>query len=183
MTCADNCSSCSHDRAAVAAAASERASERAVVLVATGRTGLGLRWQRVSPVRPSRPRYPAVLPFCTTNQIQMHIPSSQRTHTRTVDEIMVDCTLHRRDALARASATPSSYSRARSEKIAPTGPGGDGRCHVPVPYSVMRASINTPVMEFLSNPTRETRPSASRLKPHGQTIPVYTSRRMLLYIY
>lgn len=31
---------------------------------------------------------------CTTNQIQMHIPNNRCTHSRAVDEIMVDCTLH-----------------------------------------------------------------------------------------
>jgi len=98
MTCADNCSSCSHGRAAVAAASG------GLRTVGWGCGGKGCH-RSYPPAR-----YPAVLPFCTTNQIQMHIPSSQRAHSRAVDEIMVDCTLRTGAARARARerSTPSA---------------------------------------------------------------------------
>lgn len=109
MTCADNCSSCSHDRAAVVATALAGLSGR-----------LGLLWQRVSPVYPSAtPPPPSPIPLGTTNQIQMHIPNNRCTHSRAVDEIMVDCTLHtgamRRGAAASVSlGVPRNRSYERS---------------------------------------------------------------------
>lgn len=90
MTCADNCSSCSHDRAAVVATA--LADWSVGVAVAKGVTGLP-HGSLPSPA-PRSPACPPRGPFRTTNQIQMHIPNNRRAHSRAVDEIMVDCTLH-----------------------------------------------------------------------------------------
>lgn len=104
MTCADNCSSYSHDRAAVVAAALAGCSVG--VAVAKGVTSPPLD-------HPPQSSYPP----CTTNQIQMHIPNNHCTHSRAVDEIMVDCTLH---AAVVHSASPTSPDVALQRSRAPS---------------------------------------------------------------
>lgn len=122
MTCADNCSSYSHDRAAVVAAAAALAGWLAGWLFGWGCCGKGCH--QSSPRPPPRS---SSHPSCTTNQIQMHIPNNRCTHSRAVDEIMVDCTLHvavvhtvdsPMSPSVRARALPSCFS-ARKIRASP----------------------------------------------------------------
>jgi len=124
MTCADNCSSCSHD-CTVVAAASERAS-------GWGCGGKGCHRSTLPPLPTYLPTYlyPS-FPFAPLIKFKC-IYLAASAHTRAVDEIMVDCTLHSalctgttrragtpaRQRLRRVIVAHDRRRSRRSEKIA-----------------------------------------------------------------